>query len=694
MEKIVITPNAQTAFNILQDNTIYEHDRWVDEVEIAAENNKTLYISELLIGHHDSAGDFYDQVVDRIAKLPHAEKPSMVVLGALMQGDFKHTQKPRRVTLEPEFQKMSSQFAEARRRVDQFLDLGLTVIYNMSPEDHRIAYDYTVEVFREMQNLAKEVGPASQDKMRAHPQWQIHLDFQNRVVLPYCLDKGRSLNPGEYYELWDRCQKGENLAPKDFIVTDDVNITINKDYHTKIRAYMGFSPEPQYQDPLKPASQFIENALANNIPIPDALVMQHNHELVGSSFGDTWLLSTGAAFEPRNFIETRGSKSDARGDISRRLNTTRRRVHAPSAVTHEHTDDGRDIFTIDNEKLNSKSRSLARTVVLLTCDHQIGSITARPDILLKEIDLFRQRVSEVGRGAIQMAGDMSHGRNYPDFPSESQSTGLMAMDSQLRFNERLWRMAFSDMTKRDWDKLQSIVIQPGNHEWNSGTDKWHGYSFVDNHRLAFEVMLARVGYSDQQIKERIKTFDAFTTPKGEVARAFTGIERYGDYGFLNQHFLLARGGKGSGGGSPIYQVPEYVNGLADLAKNIDLYGVGHWHHGAFGLFGDKLGFIAPAKAGQSGYETWRGYRPGIGSLMIHIGGGAPVQLEFVPESTLHNHKIKKGDFANPGFKDDRGHNPQVHGLREGNHVPKSGLQKAVLQLEQDISQRKDTMGRF
>lgn len=683
--------HAERANELLEEGMVHRPDRWVDEITLKA-NPNVLYMSELLIGHQDAAVDFFDETVERIKDNP----PDVIIAGAFLQGDFKHTQKPRRVTLEHGMESMTAQFALAREKIDALIGTGATVIYNMGADDHRIAYDYTVEVFREMQNLAKEVGYASQDKMRAHPEWQKHLDFQNRVVFPYCLDKGRSLNGiGEYFDLLKKYEQGKDLSPKDFIVTDDANVQL-KNHNIKVRSYLGFSPEPQYQNPLQPAQQYMENRLAHGEELPDSLVMQHNHELTGVNYGDSWLLSTGALFDPRNFMETRGSKTDARGDISRRLHTTRRRVHAPSAVSHEAVD-GRDIFTVYNERLNEKAASIGRMSVLLTCDHQVGSITARPDILLKELGMFRDRIDEIGSVAIQMAGDMSHGRNYPDFPAESQSTGLMAMDSQLRFNERLWRGAFDGMTKEQWDAFHSVVIEPGNHEWNSGTDKWHGYSFVDNHRLAFEVMLARAGYTDKEIKEKIKTHDAVTTPKGEVAKSFTGIERYGDYGFLNQHFLLAKGGKGNGG-SPIYQTPNYVNGLADLAKDLDLFGVGHWHHGSFGLFGNKLGFIAPAKAGQSGYEIYRGYRPGIGSLLIHLGGDQPVQLEYVSEKALNEYQINEGAFSvdalkQAGFKTDRGHNPNQHGLRM-HGAPKSALQKAVIALEQDISNRTDTMGYF
>lgn len=697
-----LSPHAQRAADTLGDERAYQTERWVDEVEMAIDEPsvRQLYMSELLVGHQDSAGDFYDRVVEQVGTMAEHERPHVVIMGGLLQGDFKHTQKPRRVTLEKGLDTMDEQFAEARRRINQFTDLDIPVVYNMSPDDHRVAHDYTVEVFREMQDLSKEVGYATQDKMRAHPKWQEHLDFQNRVVFPYCLDKGRALHQGEYYELWEKHHNGEELAPTEFIVTDDVNLTTETEgrtYTDWIRSYMGFSPEPQYQNHLKASVDAVATLAADGSETPDMFVTQHSHEAVGVSNQNAWLVSSGGLLRAKNFLQTRGSRTDARGDISRRFVTTRRRIPEPTSTMHERTDDGRHIVTVFNEALMDKSDSLERMTIAELCDLQTGSITARPDILAKYIDFIRTRAIGERATAIFFGGDMIHGRNYPHFASESQSTGLMSIDAQVRFNEELFKTSLQGITKEELEAIQRIVVQIGNHEWNSGTTKWHGYSFADYMRSVFEREFLRLGYSDEKIKEIITQHEGVFTGNGEVAQAPTSIDKFGDYGVLIQHFLLERGGKGSGGDAPVYHTDAYAKGAGELIKDIDILMAGHWHHPQYGVFHNKLGVIGGSMAGLSGYELWRGYRPTIAGTLLHIGGNQPPQVEFVSEQTLHGHEITTGGLTpaqlkDEGYKDDRDFDPIRHGIMMPRDFPKSALQKRIRHMMQDASERAGRLG--
>ncbi len=717
------------ALSLLEGDAVHSPERWVDEIEMKFDGSSfsQLHFSELLVGHQDSASDYLDYMVDTVKELP--DKPDVIITGALLQGPFKHIQKPRRVTLEQGLETLDAQLRVARTKIDRLLEIGAPVVYNLGPDDHRISEDMTIEMMRKMLKMGKDLSVDQTNQVKGHPRYQEHLDFQNRVVFPYMLHSGRRLKTAnevqiegvrpedEYFTLWTAHQRRlagtrptrreqklldmKAFDNKDFTVTDGVDIvsyTENGEWRDKVRSYMGFSPEPQYQDHLKPSVNYMQDRATHGEQDTNVMV-QHNHEFVAMGFGEAWLTSNGSGIDARNFMDTRGHRSDARGDISRRLNTTRRRVHPPMGHIISRHDNGNTEFTLLGEKLTEKSDSLGRTAILFTCDHQIGSITARPDVLLKEIDYFRSRAADFDSTAIQFAGDMSHGRNYPDFASESQSTGLMSMDSQIRFQLDLWKGALGDMSKEEWDAIESIVVQPGNHEWNSGTDKWHGYSFVDDLKAAFETMLARSGYTDEQIAQKVRTFDAIATKKGEIAKAYTAVTEFGDYKMLNQHFLLARGGKGSGGAAPIYQADAYMKGLADNGADIDLLGVGHWHHPSCACFGNKAAWTAPAKAGLSGYEIWRGYRPQIGSLMVKLGGGLPVELEFISERALNEHVITKGRFAqdkleDEGYQDHPEHDPAKHGLRGSRLIPRSALQQAVRDLEDDVSNRVDTTARF
>jgi hypothetical protein len=720
------------------EHTIAKHELEIDRPAV-----NLLYMSELLIGNQDSAVDFYANTINRIATLPEAMQPDAVVLSGLMQGDFKFLEKSRRTTLVPGLDSMDAQFKYAHDMIDHAASLGKPVIYNMSNDDRRIAEEYTIEVFRKMQQYAKTheknmknrdgvkpedaSGWSLVDKMRQNPNWNTHLQFQIDTVFPYCLRSGRRLYTAEemsektdgkieqeeYFLLFDieqRIKEGKRLSNaqykwlrevkntqnRDVVITDDVNLHITtegKEYTDWIRHNFSFSDSPMYQNFMKTGADALSHMAANGHETPDMFVTQHNQEEVGVGSQNHWVISTGGLIDARRHIQTPGSRANAAGDTSKRLNRTRRRIPSPSATMHERTDDGRHIVTFMNDALYEKSFSIPeRMTIAEICDIQTGSITSRPDLLVSYLDLIRTRSMGERATALFFGGDMLHGRNYPNFPMESQQTGLMAMDSQEAFLTSVFQDAFSDMTKEEVDAIEKILVQPGNHEWNSGTLKWHGYSFVTYMRNFFERKLARAGYTDQGIADIVKTHDAVITPEGEYASGYTGIEYFGAMGVLIQHYLLERGGKGSGGDLPVYQTHHFASGGGDLMKNIDVMMAGHWHHPQYGMMGDKIGIVGGSLAGISDYELKRGYRPSVAGTLLHIGGGLPPQVEFVSKETLENHVIQKGGYtpeqlADEGYEDDKDFDPRAHGIYLPDRFAKSALQKKILQQQRDAAQR-------
>ena len=702
-----------------------------------------LYMSELLVGHQDSAVEFCLDTIDRVKTLPADMKPDLVVMSGLMQGDFKFLEKSRRATLVPGLDGMNQQFKYARQILDKASEIGRPVVYNMGNDDRRIAEEYNMEVFRKMDKLSKEhgkhqkstgvkpedvMGALTIDKLRTNPHWNEHLAFQIEKVFPYCLMAGRRLYTSdemtektkgrikteEYFTLWDieqRLKNHEELLHSqkrwlkkvkkeqntDVMITDDVNLnvkTTGHEYVDWVRHNLGFSSQPMYQSHMKVATEALGQRAANGRSAPDMLVTQHAQEDVGVSADNHWIISTGGMIDASRHLETKGSKSDAAGDVSKRLTRTRRRTPSPSATTHERTDDGRYIVTLFNNALYEKSDSIPeRMSIAELCDFQTGSITARPDLLVKYLDYIRVHAMGERATALFFGGDMLHGRNYPHFPSESQLTGLMAMDSQETFNLSLFQNAFAGASRTELSSLKKVLVQPGNHEWNSGTLKMHGYSFVTYMRSFFEKTLARGGYSDQEISQIVKTHEAIITPKGEYATSSTGVEYFGAMGVLIKHYMIERGGKGSGD-LPVYQGNAFASN--NLTENVDVMMSGHWHHPQYGVFGDKLVVVGGATAGLSGYELDRGYRPTISGTMIHLGGGLPPQVEFISEQALHSHKIEKGNFTDKqlkveGYKTDKNFDPTKHGIFLPDRFAKSALQKKLLQLGRDASQRTESL---
>lgn len=701
-------------------------ERPIDAVEVTTNQPQVnvLYLSELLIGHKDAAVDFYERTVDQLAQLPEEMQPDVAVVSGFLQGDFRFLDKPRRATLVPELGTVDAQFKYARQMLEKLQATGVPVVYNMSSEDRRIAEEFTIEYFRKMQGLAKgvkEINWANVDKMRQHPQWTTHLNFQTETVFPYCLRAGRRLYSAEemaaqtngeidieeYFLLFNAEQAAKTGAPipdshakwlerarseqnNDLIITDDVDLHITtkgRKYWDWVRHHMGLSSKPMYQNFMKTPMSVIGRLASHGEAVPDLIVTQHNQELVGVAMGDSWVMSTAGLTHPMNLMGTSGTRSDVPGDTSRRMMATRRRIPEPGAYIHSRTDDGRDIFTFFNDELMRKSEGIhERITIAELCDLQTGSITARPDILAKYLDYIRTRAIGERATALFFGGDMLHGRNYPHFPSESQQTGLMSMAAQEDFNVAMFREAWGDISPEELKALERVLVQPGNHEWNSGTLKWHGYPFTTYMRNLFERMYARAGYSDEEIAEKVKSHEAIITSKGEyVGGGYTGVEYFGeaDLGVLIRHYLLDRGSKGSGGDLPVYQAAHLANGAGDLMRSIDILMAGHWHHPQLGLFGNKLALVGGSIAGLSDYELTRGYRPTIAGTLIHIGGGLPPQIEFVSERALHQHKITTGGFADAvlrekGFRDDRNFDPLRHGIFLSDRFPKSALQKYIL----------------
>ena len=745
--EIVTNPNAEIAMGLLSQplgevaddlQAIYTaSEQPIDTVEVSTNRPaiSILHMSELLLGHKDSAVDFYEKTVAQIAGLPEDMRPDLAVVSGFMQGDFKFLEKSRRATLVPELSSMDKQYKYARQMLEKLqVDVGLPVVYNMSNDDRRIAEESTIEVFRKMQSLAKSqdgVNWAGIDKMRQNSQWNTHHQFQVEKVFPYCLRAGRRLHTAEemtsltdgkigieeYFLLFgaEQATKAGTKIPtshaawlkkarqeqnNDLIITDDVNLHINtasRTYTDWVRHYIGFSPQPMYQNHMQTGIAALAGLAANGHETPDTLVTQHNQEEVGVGNQGAWVISIGGMIRARNFLNAPGRRTDDRGDVSRRLVATRRRIAEPSASIHERTDDGRYITTFMNDALTEKSFSIPeRMTIAELCDLQTGSITARPDVLAKYLDYIRTRALGERATAIFFGGDMMHGRNYPHFPSESQMTGLMAMDSQEAFNTNMFQTSFEGVSAAELTSLQKVLVQPGNHEWNSGTLKWHGYSFTTYMRNVFERMYARAGFSDAEIADRVQSHEATITPKGEYASGYTGIEYFGDMGVLIQHYMLERGGKGSGGDLPVYQAHHFANGGGDLMKNVDIFMAGHWHHPQHALFGNKLALVGGSMAGLSDYELKRGYRPTIAGTLLHIGGGLPVQIESISEQALHAHKISTGGFAASvllaeGYRDDRNFDAIKHGIFLPDRYPKSAMQKKILQLMRDASQRANSV---
>lgn len=758
-------PNTEFAFRLLNPETveidertteeIYEDDLNFSKVETFTINTKrgtasVMHMAELLIGNQDSAIDTYRNVLKQAANLPKETAPDVIVISGIVQGDFKYFQKSRKETLAPGFSSMAKQFKEARKLLGEARQIA-PVIYNMGDDDIRIAKDYTVEVFRRMHQLQKDfvknseedivpelgLNVSSLDKMKQHPMWNEHYQFQLNTIFPHTLRLGRRLYTGdelakitegaididEYFLLFEaskRSSKGQPLTTQqkklmkliekeyeslgedelyDLEITRNVNLNIKtkkSEYTDWIRHYLNTTPEVRPKNHIGTSLGILGMLASRGEQIPDMIVTQNNLETMAISHQESYAVSVSGLLRTMNYIHRQGSRTDARSDISRKIITGKKQIAEPGAQIHTRTDEGNHIITILNDAQYEKSFSLPeRMTIVGLCDLQHGSITARPDLLVKYLDYIRSRVIGERATALFFGGDMIHGRNYPNFPSESQITGLMAMDSQEDFTMRIFNEAFGNLKPEELAAIESVLVQPGNHEWNSGTTKWHGYSFTTYMRSVFEKMFARGGYSDEEIAKIVESHEASITPKGEYIAGYTGIKYFGDIGVLIQHYLME---KGASSGIPVQQTEGFVKGLGELARNLDIFMQGHWHHPQLLVTGSKIGVGMGSIAGMSDFELKRGLRSTIAGSLIHIGGGQPPQVEFISHSALLNRVVKSGNFnartlKREGYLDDEGFDPVSHGLYIPG-APKSAIQKKVLAQQREASERVGRISEF
>lgn len=770
-----LTKNAKLALELLDINempedialrALYERSReerrmQTYELNTNADSSRILSMSKLLVGYQHADIEFFEDTIDQIKDFPDEYKPHLINLSGMPIGDFKQYQKNRRQTLV--LPHMDDQFKYSRAMLQKASEIGVPMIYNIGADDKRIAEEYVFETMYKMTDYAKphsgEIGVGKRNEMRTSPLFDELLQFQTHEVFPLNLQLGRrlytaeemaeqtdgQLNVDEDLLLFkasrikkynEELPEGERKKPmpagyrqwlnrieaekKDLNITftDDVKLEIN----TKGKTYQdwiydnfgGFSDVSKPGNHMGKKVEIMGNLRSKGNESPHALLNNNDYETAGVNDDGEWILSTGPMIDVEQLVDTQGSHTGASGDIARRLVNVRRRWSDPTALMHERTNDGRDKFVILNKQLQEKSESIPeRLTVSVNADFQIGSPTFKPELAIAKMDYEREIM--MGRNALAMIylGDHIQGRNYPHFPSESQSTGLMAMDSQEELFLNIIDTAFDDMKIDELKAMERFIAQNGNHEYNSSTLKWTGYSFITSIRQEIEKkfsslynrQLAREGYSDEEIEEKVreiiakkvKTHEAYVTPDGEYVPGYGDIEYFGEsdtpgenYGMWFQHSHLNKGGKGSGGNPPAYQADSLKKGLGKLNETIDTYWQQHYHHFSFVVLQSQLSVTGSAFAGLSNFESRLGHRPTPAGSLMHIGGGLPPELEVLSEDYLQNRKIKYGGFSDEQLEEEGYRTDPGWTKRDGIYVPnspKTARQKKILDMHREASQR-------
>lgn len=743
-EAKIIDPHAAAAFDFLTNKADYTDKSYDEIMEMNTDvyaldqierrrgrykSEHTLFLSELLIGSQFSDNQFFNELVQEIARQPSDIKPDQIVISGLYMGDFGGRKKNSRWTLQPGIRELDDQFRFGKEKLDQLRALEVPVVYTLSDNDQDIIDEMTFEAFRQLHKLAKKHALEGEDsddvkrqfqgieRAKANPHWPEYRNFTQALAFPYCMRTGRALRGakqveeltgGEYnepereilYDAYKRLSRGQRLTAKHRTVLDltalkdtpDLKIVEDFEMHTNTRG-------EEYTDLVRHRFNTTAQPIANYFATPkqirnimaadgadnhDNIIITGQREAAGVFAPDNASIhSIGGMQDPHKALRSKGNILTSRDNIVGREVLNRKRFHPASATSIERTDDGTTFVNLYNRHLMEVSESIPeRTTIMLQCDWQAGNIASRPDYQIKQLDIVNRRL---GKMIVYLAlgGDIGEGRNYSDMPRESGRTGLMGMDQQFEMVRMMIEPALDQLSAADMRNLY-VAATVGNHEYNSGTKKWNGYSFVeptiDPYRFAF----ASRGFKPEEVRDRVKFQDTLVSQRGEPFKTYETQFRIGEVGIALSHFFGA--GRGTGGMPPAFTGFNQTRGLGALRENTDIGIFGHYHHASYLLGGNKLYVGAGSLNGITGYEYEKGLRAANSIVALHIGGGLPPQIEVIGEKALQTYKIPDGPFSDKslreehGLRNDSNFDSTKHTPYLGEKSPKSALQKRVVQM--------------
>ena len=486
--------------------------------------------------------------------------------------------------------------------------------------------------------------------------------------------------------------------------SDSLQVVEDFEMHTKTRGreYTDLIRH-RFQTSKLPVSNYFsaptkirKQLAADGEDIYDNIIMTGQREAAGV-FGvnNEATHSIGGLQDARKAAKSKGYVLTSPSNQAGREILGRRRFHPASATSIERLDDGTQFVSIYNKRLMEVSESLTEpTTIMLQCDWQAGNIASRPDLQLKQLDMINRRL---GQGVVYVAlgGDHVEGRNYSDFNRESGRTGLGAMDQQFEFVRLMVEQSLDQLSP---EQMKNLVVKAtiGNHEYNSGTLKWNGYSFFEPLIDPYKEAFSRNGFSLDEIRNRVQIQDTLITSRGEPFKTYETVFRIGEIGVSLSHFFGA--GRGTGGQPPSFLGFNQTTGLGDVRKDIDVGIFGHYHHASYMLGGNKLYVGAGSLNGLTGFEYDKGLRSASSIVALHLGPGKPPTIEVISEEAINNYKITDGPFSdkalrtNDGFRDDKGLDLGKHTPYLDERFPKSALMKKALQLGRQASYSIDRTG--
>lgn len=475
----------------------------------------------------------------------------------------------------------------------------------------------------------------------------------------------------------------------DFTMTSDVNLTMKtkgKTWKDEERHYFRQSPTSKVKYPLDAAADEIRNRLSQGLDVPTVQTIEGEKFWAGVHLHEqTFLVSTPGMHRYNPNADAYGRTESDEGE---RISKTRRDLLIPGMTACEYTDDGRFLMDIYDEKLLKISeKSDEQMVAIFLSDFQVGSVTARPDLLVKNLDFIFYHILPHKKVVLYINGDIIQGYNYGKFPIENAGIGLMGPEAQNEFVARIFHNILSHVPSKYKANLELVAITPGNHEWNTGRSGEYGTSHLQQLKEIFRA------YSEN--KWTTKLFDNQGKVKGKRGHWWIGPTAITDvqhYHLLVQHYLLEHGSSKGGGGFSLLAGRQLLAGMGDQFRDVHIFNSGHLHYWSMYGQNGKIFTQNSSFAGTSSFEQWRGHDAVRGSQMMHLGGKRAPKIEVFTPEFLHQY-VPQGAYSDAelqkeGFATDRGFDPREDGFsrfrRKGKLQRMSAIQKKLWDEIEDI----------
>lgn len=741
---------------IEKDYQKFHAKRSVSEIPLktAQPSLKVHPFTEIQFGHKDLDVKALRRRIEELKALPEDQRPHQILVSGLLFGRFKHWEKDKHKVKVYEMDKQLRNAKFVLDELSALgIPIIYNMSDNDALIVKEYTYD-AVELIEGFLKGGKDFRSAKRHLARGAAYWQFeqaqrskawpqHYAFQWDVILPYMLRSGRHLYSAE--EVQERCgegggggyeeyflllyaykkrkdgesleklaKEGDKLAKMALQVLQMENIPFHgEEQEGKIIVTSDFilnaetegrkrtleekhswrqSGVAMVADPMKAARAIYDQFIADGEEVPDMVIGENEQHAIGvlkrHNDGHFFMATTPGL---QTFNRKSSSYTRLGSDKSERMAWVRGERFIAGTTSFEITDDDRYKIEFLNDKfMDIAAKTTERMIGVVLSDFQLGSVTADFDTAIKCIDyvFYQLLAGPKAKAVIFFNGDLIQGWNYPKFPIENARMGLVGTGRQQKLLVRVLENILNTLPREIKERIELVDFTDGNHEWNSpGKRAEIGISHSLPFAMAFE------NASEGTYKTNLCDYDVpVVTKDGSRFISTVAFEKIQGYGFLVQHIHQHRGGKGSGGGPPVYMAKALIEGVAPHLPGAHVLIGSHYHWPNYLQYDNKVAAVNGSWARESEFEFNLGCCPTMGTLVWHVGGGKPLTMEIITAETLYKYKMNGYYKDEDGCDTDKGHDPRQHTfanmLMNDARDPMSGVQKKLMKDMQELKKER------